>query len=372
MTSVVSTADTNENLLAARAVGLRYVNDGEPGISRRRAGKSFSYRAPDGARITDADTLARIKSLAVPPAWTDVWICSSPRGHIQATGRDARGRKQYRYHALWAQTRDEAKYARTIAFARALPRLRSRVTRDLRRRGLPRDKVVAAVVLLLESTLVRVGNEEYARENRSYGLTTLRNRHATVRGETLKFSFRGKAGIKHSVGIRDRRLARVVRQCQDLPGQRLFEYVDDDGEIQPIDSDDVNAYLRDAMGDDFSAKDFRTWAGTVLAVRALQELDAEATDDEQSSGPTKKALTRAIERVAAGLGNTPSVCRKCYIHPAIIDSYMDGTLAQTLARKVDSQLSATGSALRGDERLVLSVLRRRLAADVRATNRSAA
>src|SRR4051794_13823038 len=288
---------TNENLLAARAVGLRYVNDDEPGITRRKSGKGFSYRAPDGATINDAETWRRIRALAVPPAWTDVWICANPRGHIQATGRDARGRKQYRYHALWSQSRDEAKYERTIAFARALPRLRRRVTRDLRRRGLPREKVIAAVVRLLETTLVRVGNEEYARDNRSYGLTTLRNRHANVRGEGLKFSFRGKSGVKHTVGVRDRRLARVVRQCQELPGQRLFEYIDDDGTIQPIDSDDVNAYLRDAMAGDFTAKDFRTWAGTVLAARALQELE-----------PTKKGVTQAIERVAASLGNTPAVC----------------------------------------------------------------
>src|SRR3954454_587312 len=207
----------NENLLAARAVGLRYVNDGEPGISRKRAGKSFSYVGPDGAKINDEETLSRIRSLAVPPAWTDVWISPSPRGHIQATGRDARGRKQYRYHTLWSQTRDQAKYERTIAFARALPRLRRRVDRDMQRPGLPREKVIAAVVQLLESTLVRVGNEEYAQQNRSYGLTTLRNRHASVRGTQLKFDFRGKSGVKHSVGLRDRRLARVVKMCQDLP-----------------------------------------------------------------------------------------------------------------------------------------------------------
>jgi DNA topoisomerase-1 len=247
--------------------------------------------------------------------------------------------------------------------------LRRRVSRDLAKRGLPRDKVIAAVVRLLEATLVRVGNEEYARDNRSYGLTTMRNRHAAVRGSALKFSFRGKSGVKHTVGLRDKRLARVVRDCQDLPGQRLFEYLDDDGEIRAVDSDDVNAYLQDAMGADFSAKDFRTWAGTVLAVRALRELERE---QESASGsgsgearkvgdgkPTKKQVTRAVERVAAELGNTPTVCRKCYIHPVVLDSYMDGTLTRSLARRADVQLTSDSARLRADERLVLSVLGRR-------------
>src|SRR4051794_17112419 len=372
---MAGTPTGNENLLAARAVGLRYVNDGEPGITRRKAGKGFSYRGPDGTVVRDEETLRRIRALAVPPAWTEVWISPNPRGHIQATGRDARGRKQYRYHVLWSQTRDQAKYERTIAFAKALPRLRKRVERDLQRRGLPREKVIAAVIRLLESTLVRVGNEEYAQQNRSYGLTTLRNRHASVRGTQLKFDFRGKSGVKHSVGVRDRRLARVVKMCQDLPGQRLFEYIDDDGSVQPVDSDDVNEYLRDAMGDDFSAKDFRTWAGTVLAARALQELENEVASGEVSveqvkNGPTKKALTRAIERVAADLGNTPAVCRKCYIHPAIIDSYMDGTLAESLSRRVARRLENDTGSLRDEERLVLSLLRRRLAAETRATARA--
>jgi DNA topoisomerase-1 len=270
-----------------------------------------------------------------------------------------------------------------MAFARALPRLRRRVDRDLQRNGLPREKVIAAAVRLLETTLVRVGNEEYARQNKSYGLTTLRNRHATVLGTAVKFSFRGKAGVSHSVGLRDRRLARVVKACQDLPGQRLFEYLDDEGKPQPIDSDDVNEYLRDAMGADFSAKDFRTWAGTVLAARALQELEREASEGDpaaaaaahtltsgraapSASKPTKKALARAIEKVAADLGNTPAVCRRCYIHPAIIDSYMDGTLAASLSRRAARKLTSDNASLRDDERLVLSLLRRRLANEANA------
>ncbi len=355
----------NQNLLAARSVGLRYVNDDEPGISRRRSGKAFSYRDPDGSTITDEDALKRIRALAIPPAWTDVWICVSPRGHIQATGRDARGRKQYRYHPLWSQTRDEAKYERTIAFARALPRLRRRIERDLRRRGLPREKVLAAIVRLLETTLVRVGNEEYAQQNRSYGLTTLRDRHARVRGSALKLTFRGKAGKQHTVGLRDRRLARIVKGAQELPGQRLFQYVDDDGAIQAVVSDDVNEYLREAMGADFSAKDFRTWAGTVLAARALQQLEVAAQEGELAGRPTKVALARAVEVVARELGNTPTVCRKCYIHPAIIDSYLDGTLARSLSGRVQGRLSSESGRLRDDERLVLSLLKRRLAADAR-------
>jgi DNA topoisomerase-1 len=367
-------ASANRNLLAARAVGLRYVNDGEPGMTRRQSGKGFSYRSADGAPVRDDDTLRRIRSLAIPPAWTDVWICPSPRGHVQATGRDTRGRKQYRYHPLWQQSRDEAKYERTIAFARALPRLRRRVSRDLARRGLPREKVIAAVVRLLEQTLIRIGNEEYARENRSFGLTTLRNRHARVRGARLKFTFRGKSGKQHDVGINDKRLARVVRQCQELPGQRLFAYVDGDGAVQAVDSDDVNGYLRDAMGDDFSAKDFRTWAGTVLAARALQELEQMARDDGPGGAPrepTKQALTRAVERVAADLGNTPAICRKCYIHPAIIDSYLDGTLAESL-RGAAAALVRQRSGLRQEERLVLELLKRRLAAEARRSARLAA
>lgn len=357
MHRLASQAMTNqaEMLDAARSVGLRYVNDDEPGIARRRSGKGFSYRQPDAARVTDKQTLARIRAIAVPPAWTEVWICRSQNGHIQATGRDARGRKQYRYHASWSSTRTEAKYERTIAFGRALPRLRRRVDRDLRHHGVPREKVIAAVVRLLEMTLIRVGNEEYARENRSYGLTTLLTRHAEVRGAGLKFTFRGKSGVQHSVGLSDRRLARVIRECQELPGQRLFQYIDDDGEIRVVDSDDVNSYLRDAMGQDFSAKDFRTWAGTLLAVRAIGALEGD------SRAPTKNELTHVVTEVANELGNTPTVCRQCYIHPAVIESYMDGSLSPAAASvRAEPRTRPTGQTrLDAEERAVLAILQRR-------------
>src|SRR5436190_1573116 len=266
--------DAPEPQEAARAAGLRYVSDALPGIRRKQAGRGFTYVGPDGDRISDRASLARIKSLAVPPAWTDVWICPDPRGHIQATGRDARGRKQYRYHARWRAVRDETKYDRMIAFGEALPRIRRRTEMDLRRPGLPREKVLAAVVRLLEVTRIRVGNEEYARTNRSYGLTTLLDRHVTVAGPTLRFSFRGKSGVRHQVDLTDRRLAAIVKRCRDLPGQELFQYVDDDGRQHTIDSADVNDYLRQLSGADFTAKDFRTWAGTVLAARALRACPA--------------------------------------------------------------------------------------------------
>jgi DNA topoisomerase-1 len=350
----------NEMLLAARAAGLRYVDPSDAGIARIRRGDTFVYRDATGKAVRDAESLSRIRALAIPPAWEEVWICPHTNGHIQAVGRDARGRRQYRYHATWQQVRDESKYERTIAFARALPKLRRQVERDLRRRGLPREKVVAAAVRLLETTMIRVGNEEYARQNKSFGLTTLRDRHAKIDGATLKLTFRGKSGKDHEVDLRDRRLARVVKACQDLPGQRLFQYVDDDGRPQHIDSDDVNDYLRDAMGSEFSAKDFRTWAGTVLAARAFQALE--------EGGPTK--LKSAVEEVARKLGNTPAVCRKCYIHPQIIDAYLDGSLAQQMARRA-AILEERGG-LSSEERLVLRVLKKRLAADSRADARKAA
>jgi len=303
-----------------KAAGLRHVSDHDPGITRRKSGTGFSYRKPDGGPIDEA-ALDRIRKLAIPPAWTDVWICPDPRGHIQATGRDQKGRKQYRYHDRWRQVRDENKYDRLIAFGRALPRLRAKVKKDLTQRGLHRDKVLAAVVRLMEITLIRVGNPEYARANKSFGLTTLRDKHARIRGANAVFEFRGKSGKMHKTGIHDRRLARIVKACQDLPGQRLFQYLDDEGEQRAVESADVNAYLRDAMGEDFSAKDFRTWAGTVNAARALA-----MAPDCASAAEAKRNVNTCVKAVAGLLGNTAAVCRSAYIHPVVLQAYADGTL----------------------------------------------
>jgi DNA topoisomerase-1 len=303
------------------APGLRYVDDHDPGIRRVKTPAGFGYRHADGSRVEDEDTLARIRALVLPPAWTDVWICPDPNGHIQATGRDQRGRKQYRYHDGWRQARDESKYERLVAFGRALPRLRARVSADLRRRGLPREKVLAAVVRLLEITLIRVGNSEYAKANKSFGLTTLRDRHAKFTAGGVTFEFRGKSGKLHSTGLRDRRLAGIVKSCQDIPGQRLFQYLDADGQRHAVESADVNAYLRAAMGDDFSAKDFRTWAGTLSAVRALLQQPKPGTETE-----AKRQQALCVKAVAGLLGNTPAVCRKAYIHPAVLAAHADGGL----------------------------------------------
>ena len=351
MASVVATVP--EPRTTARAAGLRHVRDDSPGIRRVRSGKGFRYVGPDGRPVRDAATLARIRSLVIPPAWTDVWVCPDPLGHLQATGRDARGRKQYRYHPRWREVRDEAKYERTIAFAEALPRIRARVERDLRRPGLPREKVLATVVRLLETTLARVGNEEYARQNGSYGLTTLRDRHARVDGARVRLRFRGKAGKLHEVDVEDPRVARIVRRARDVPGEELFQYLDADGVPRPIGSEDVNAYLRKAAGQDFTAKDFRTWAGTVLAALALNEARRVG-----SLAARRRHVVRAIENVAEKLGNTPAVCRKCYVHPDVIASYLDGTLLDALAARVRG---ASGKGLAEDERAVLELLRRRLA-----------
>jgi len=344
---------------SAREAGLRYVSDDRPGIRRRRAGKGFRYLRPDGTTVSDEPTLKRIKSLVIPPAWTDVWIAIDPRGHIQATGRDARGRKQYRYHPRWRAVRDETKYERMIAFGEAIPDIRQRVQRDLARPGLPREKVLATVVRLLEMTLIRVGNEEYARENRSYGLTTLRNRHVAVEGTRLRFTFRGKSGKQHEVSLRDRRLAGVMRRLQELPGQEVFQYIDEDGHRASIDSDDVNAYLHEISGEAFTAKDFRTWAGTVLCAVTLRELEAAASPTE-----AKHNVVQAIKQVSQQLGNTPAVCRSCYVHPAIIDTYLEAGPGQPFARALDGELKAAAdeSALGSEETAVLSLLRRRLRA----------
>ncbi len=312
----------------ARAAGLRYVSDAAPGIARERRGKAFLYRHADGGPVRDRRTLGRIRALAIPPAWRDVWICSVDDGHLQATGRDARHRKQYRYHQRWREVRDETKYGRLIPFAAALPRIRRRVARDLARPGLPRAKVLATVVRLLETTRARIGNEEYARENESFGLTTLREGQVRVQGSKLRFRFRGKSGVEHAIELDDRRLARIVRRMQDLPGEELFRYVDDDGETRRIESADVNAYLKESSGDDFSSKDFRTWAGTVLAARALHALGPCSTLTEG-----RRNIAQAIAAVAGALGNTKSVCRKCYIHPEILESYLEGELSDFMQRE---------------------------------------
>jgi len=338
---------------SARAAGLRYVNDDEPGITRRRRGRGFQYVAPDGTTITDRTERRRIESLAIPPGWTDVWICPSPDGHVQATGRDVRGRKQYRYHPRWREVRDETKYHRMAAFARALPRIRRRVDRDMRRRNLSRERVVATVVRLLDETTIRVGNDEYARENRSFGLTTIRDRHVDVRGVRIRFRFRGKSGRMHEVEVEDARVARVVRRCEDLPGQDLFQYLDDDGEVVDVTSDDVNDYIREAAGEEFTAKDFRTWTGTVLAAWTLDELGG-------SEAPPKRQLVAAIESVATELGNTPAVCRACYVHPDVIDAHLDGTLRAGLGRQARRTLTHDRRRLSPQEAAVLAFLERRL------------
>ncbi len=310
--------------------------------------------------VRDAETLARIRSLVIPPAWKDVWICPNADGHLQATGRDARGRKQYRYHPRWREVRDEDKYSRMIDFVRALPRIRRRVRRDLSRRGMPREKVLAAIVQLLETTLIRVGNEEYAKQNESYGLTTIHNRHVRVRGSTLRFDFRGKSGVEHEIDLHDPRLARIVRKCKDLPGQELFGYIDDDDQVRDVGSSDVNDYLREISGHEFTAKDFRTWAGTALAAQALQEFE-----EFDSEAAAKRNVTRAIERVAERLGNTKAVCRKCYIHPAVIDAYLDRTLVQTLKRRAERELRQSIARLPSEETAVLALLEERLGRELK-------
>jgi DNA topoisomerase I len=314
-------------LAAARASGLRYASDARPGITRRRAGRGFTYRDVDGSPIRDPSVRARIAALAIPPAWTDVWICPWPNGHIQATGRDARGRKQYRYHADWRSRRGSDKFERMVEFGHVLPRLRRRCDRDLGRRGLPREKVLAAVVRLLELTLIRVGNDAYARLNRSFGLTTLRGRHAKVTGSRIRFRFRSKSGVIHESDLRDRRLAAIVRQCQELPGQELFQYVDEDGGVHDVASDDVNAYLREATGGEFTAKDVRTWAGTVLAYRALR---AQGAGDRPPVA--RRKLVAAIGAAAERLGNTQAVARGSYVHPDLAEMYLDGGIGTGRAR----------------------------------------
>ena len=336
---------------SARAAGLRHVADTDPGIRRRRAGEGFRYLKADGTALADATTLARIRRLAIPPAWTDVWICTSDDGHLQATGRDARGRKQYRYHARWREVRDETKYGRLIAFGGALPRLRRRVARDLARPGLPREKVLATVVRLLEKTFIRVGNEEYARDNDSFGLTTLRERQVRVSGSQLHFRFRGKSGVPHEVEVSDPRVAGIVRRMQDLPGEELFQYVDENGEVRAIGSSDVNAYLKEIAGEDFTSKDFRTWAGTLLCARLLRRLDAPPTE---SAG--RREVVNAVQAVSHELRNTRAVCRKCYIHPAVIQSFMEGRLGRAMQGRADE--AALIALLKNEQRRESAAARR--------------
>jgi DNA topoisomerase-1 len=308
---------------AARDAGLKYTSDATPGIRRSKHGTTFRYHGPNGRRVTNRDELARIRALVIPPAWTDVWICTDPRGHLQATGRDARGRKQYRYHPKWRVVRDETKFDRMIGFARRLPHIRQQTTRDLRLDGLPREKVLATVVSLLERTLIRVGNDEYAKQNRSYGLTTLRDNHVKVNGTRVRFTFRGKSGIEHAIDLDDKYLARIVRRCRDIPGYDLFQYLDEQGARQTIGSADVNAYLKAISGQDFTSKDFRTWAGTVHAAEVLR-----TCGPCRSKAEEKRNILRAVEAVAHRLGNTKAVSRKCYIHPTIFDAYVDGLMTR--------------------------------------------
>ncbi len=340
---------------AAEAAGLVYVSDEDRGIRRERKGDSFEYYKPNGDKVTDESTLERIRKLAVPPAYTDVWICTRANGHLQATGRDARGRKQYRYHPQFREARESTKYEHMMEFARALPAIRAKLAEHMALRGLPREKVLATVVHLLETTLIRVGNDDYAKENKSYGLTTLRNPHVKVDGAELRFQFKGKSGKQWRLQVKDRRIAKIIRACQDLPGQRLFQYKDENGEIREVTSADVNAYLKEITGRDITAKDFRTWAGTVMAALALQEFEAFDTKATQ-----KKNLKAAIERVSSRLGNTPTICRKCYVHPEVLNAYTEGNLLLEIKEKVEEELSENLASLKPEEAAVLAMLEGRL------------
>lgn len=340
---------------AARAAKLRYVSDKRPGITRVRVESGFEYHDLDGSVITDEATLERIRKLAIPPAYTDVWICKDPRGHLQAVGRDARGRKQYRYHPRWRAVRDENKYGKMLIFGQVLPKIREQVKHDLGLHGLPKRKVLAAIVALLEKTMMRVGNEEYAKLNKSFGLTTLRDRHARIKGSHLVFDFRGKHGITHHIDLEDRRLARIVERCRDLPGQDLFQFLDQDGERHSVGSEDVNEYLREISGEDITAKDFRTWAATNLAAATLAELER---FDTQAAA--KKEVVKAVESVAKRLGNTPAICRKCYIHPAVFEGYLDGSLAEGLKQRADELLDQPASGLTAQEVALTAFLSRKL------------
>jgi DNA topoisomerase-1 len=340
---------------AAESAGLIYVSDEERGIRRKRAGKGFTYVKPNGEPVRDAATLERIRKLAIPPAYTDVWICPKANGHIQATGRDAKGRKQYRYHPQFREVRESTKYEHMMEFARALPTVRTTLAEHMSLRGLPREKVLATVVHLLETTLIRVGNDDYAKANKSYGLTTLRDPHVEVDGSELRFQFKGKSGKTWRLRVKDRRVAKIVKACQDLPGQELFQYIDENGQRRDVTSADVNAYLKEITGRDITAKDFRTWAGTLLAAQMLQEFETFDTEAK-----AKKNVRAAIERVASRLGNTPTICRKCYIHPEILSSYAEGALLLEVKDQVEAELREDLASLKPEEAAVLSLLEARL------------
>jgi DNA topoisomerase I len=340
---------------AAESAGLRYVSDERPGIRRRKSGKGFTYVRTDGTKLSDPHVVRRIRSLAIPPAWTDVWICPFADGHIQATGRDAKGRKQYRYHPLFREVRESTKYEHVVAFANALPTIRAKVREHMALGGLPREKVLATVVHLLETTLIRVGNDDYAKQNKSYGLTTLKNRHVAVEGSEVRFRFTGKSGKQWSLKVKDRRVAKIIKACQELPGQELLQYLDEEGKQQDVTSSDVNTYLKEIIGQDITAKDFRTWAGTVLAAIALKELESFDT-----AAQAKKNLRSAIERVAARLGNTPTICRKCYVHPEVLNSYLDGSLVLEIKSEIESELRDKLAGLQPEEAAVLAMLRGRV------------
>jgi DNA topoisomerase I len=344
-----------EAMDAAEGAGLRYVSDNLPGYTRKAKGNDFEWLDTEGKAIRDEQRLLRIKRLAIPPAWTEVWVSPSANGHIQATGRDARGRKQYVYHDRWREVRDENKYDRIISFGKALPKIRRRIARDLKLPGLPQNKVLATVVQLLERTSIRIGNEEYARENKSFGLTTMKDRHVEVKGAKLRFRFRGKSGREHEVDVTDQRTAKIISKLQDLPGQDLFQYVDDDGKVHDITSQDVNEYLREITGDDFSAKDFRTWAGTVLTAIALRGQEKFETQKQAKSN-----INTAIRAVAKILGNTPAICRKCYVHPAVLENYLDQKSIDGLKQTTEDALEKEDVDLRSTEKAVLKLLESRL------------
>ena len=341
---------------SAKLAGLRYVTDGRPGITRKRSGAGFRFVNADGSPVREAQTLKRIRSLVIPPAWTDVWICPLANGHLQATGRDARKRKQSRYHPRWREVRDETKYERMILFGDALPAIRCQVEHDLALSGLPKQKVLATILRLMETTCIRVGNEEYARENHSYGLTTMRNRHVDVHGSTITFDFQGKSGVHHTIDVQNRRLAKIVARCQDLPGQELFQFLDHEGNRHAVDAADVNDYLHSITGQHFTAKDFRTWAGTVLAAMLLREFDPYETQNQ-----AKKNVIQAIKTVAERLGNTPSVCRKCYIHPAVLEHYFSGAMLEAIESEVAEQVDRQLNDLRTEEQALLRLLAHKLA-----------